>query len=58
MQNRNFRDFGSFSVGRKRRNCPSAGFASAADAIGSAIGTCSGIGVWIDDELYFGTVTG
>ena len=34
-QNGNFRDFGSFSVGRKRRTCPSAGWAPASNAIGT-----------------------
>jgi hypothetical protein len=34
MPNRNFRDFSLFNVDFKRRTCPSARYASAADAIG------------------------
>jgi hypothetical protein len=58
VENRNFGDFGSFSVGRKRRICLSAGCASATDAIGSDIDIHSGICGSINDLLDFDTVIG
>ena len=57
-QNRNFRDCASFNVGCKHRICPSAGCASATNAIGSGTDIYSGNWVLTNDLVDFDTVIG
>ena len=57
MPGRSFRDFGSFSVGRKRRICPSDGCASEANSIGSDTDMCSRIWVSTNDLMISDTCT-
>ena len=57
MSGRNFRDFGSFSVGCKRRISPSDGCTSAANGIGSDTDIYSGIWVSTNDLMISDTFT-
>ena len=52
VPNRNIREFSLFNVESKRRNCPSARLASAANGVGSNSDICNVLSVLVNDGKY------